>query len=41
MGKHGKQVQCAMCQGKGYIKESKNGHVVKRSCGRCNGSGTV
>lgn len=41
MGKHGKPVTCAMCGGKGYQEESKNGTVVKKTCTRCNGSGTT
>lgn len=41
MGKHKKPVTCAMCNGKGYIEESRNGKITKRSCSRCNGTGTT
>jgi DnaJ-class molecular chaperone len=41
MGTHKKPVKCAMCDGKGYTEISQDGKVEKKSCGKCNGTGTV
>ncbi|GAA4064069.1 hypothetical protein GCM10022214_17260 [Actinomadura miaoliensis] len=41
MGKHGKPVDCALCNGKGKVLVSKNGseEQEERTCSRCNGTG--
>ncbi|WP_436789902.1 hypothetical protein [Yinghuangia sp. YIM S10712] len=41
MGDHKKPAKCPLCGGKGYTEVCQDGKVIKRSCGRCNGSGTV